>query len=122
MMNYLISLIIVSFNYILRTIIIGLIKWIGKKTYAKQYQMTFEVLFVSQFINSGLVLFLVTFNFEDSRLQSFAGKIFNGEFKDFTETWYEKVGSVYVQTLFVIGLSPVIDCALKITLARYKYY
>jgi hypothetical protein len=64
----------------------------------------------------------VTFNFEDSRLQSFAGKIFNGEFKDFTESWYDKVGSVYVQTLFVIGLSPVIDCALKIIMARYKYY
>lgn len=96
MMSYLISLVIVSFNYILRTIIIGLIMWIGKKTYAKQYQMTFEVLFVSQFINSALILFLVTFNFEDSRLQSLAGKIFNGEFKDFTESWYDKVGSVYV--------------------------
>ncbi len=80
--------------------------------------MTFEVLFVSQFINSALILFLVTFNFEDSRLQSLAGKIFNGEFKDFTESWYEKVGSVYVQTLFVIGLSPPIDCLLKIIFAR----
>jgi hypothetical protein len=37
MMSLLISLVIVSFNYILRTIIIGLIMWIGKKTYSKQF-------------------------------------------------------------------------------------
>jgi hypothetical protein len=29
---------------------------------------------------------------------------------------------VYVQTMFVIGLGPPIDCAIKLLWARYKYF
>jgi hypothetical protein len=35
--------------------------------------------------------------------------IFNGSYPDFTLEWYYKIGSMYAQTLFLVGLTPLID-------------
>ena len=36
--------------------------------------------------------------------------------------WYYKVGSIFAQTLVLIGISPVLDCVYTIFLGRLKQY
>ncbi|CDW91332.1 UNKNOWN [Stylonychia lemnae] len=116
-----ISLMILMFNYLLRTTIIDLVKWIGKKTFSSQMNSILKFLFISQFINTGLILLSVHSNFENAHLP-YVKKIFNGSYPDFTMEWYYKIGSIYTQTLFILGLSPLID-TIKISIYnRIKQY
>lgn len=119
--SVLISLLVVTFNFILRTTIISLIKWIGMKTFSRQYKTTAQMLFLTQFINSAVILVLVHANFENSTFP-LVNKIFNGEFPDFTQEWYNKVGSIITQTLVIIGIACPIDCLYVIAWTRYKQY
>ena len=59
---------ILMFNYLLRTTIIDLVKWIGKKTFSSQMNTILKFLFISQFINTGLILLAVHSNFENAHL------------------------------------------------------
>jgi hypothetical protein len=61
--------------------------------------MTMVYIFVSQFVNTGIILLLVHSNFENSN--SILQNVFNGSYPDFTMDWYYKVGSVYTQTLII---------------------
>lgn len=65
-------------------------------------------LFVSQFINSGIILLLVHSNFENAHVP-FIKSIFNGSYPDFTMEWYYKIGSILTQTLLILGIAPAID-------------
>lgn len=117
-----ISLMVVTFNFILRTTIIYLIKWIGMKTFSSQYKTTVQFLFLTQFINSALILVLVHANFENSKFAPVVNKIFNGEFPDFTQQWYNKVGPLLTQTLCIIGLATPLDCAFVLAYSRLRFY
>ncbi|TNV85819.1 hypothetical protein FGO68_gene5047 [Halteria grandinella] len=119
--SVLISFLVVTFNFILRTTIIALIKWIGKKTFSGQYKTTAQMLFLTQFINSAVILVLVHANFENSSFP-IVNKIFNGEFPDFTQQWYNRVGSIITQTLVIIGLATPIDCLYVLAWTRYKQF
>jgi hypothetical protein len=119
--SVMVSLLIVSFNFILRTTIIALVKWIGKKTFSEQYNKTAQFLFLTQIINSALILVLVHANFENSSFP-LINKIFNGEFPDFTIEWYGSVGSIITQTLVIIGFATPIDCLYVLLWCRWKQY
>ena len=120
-MTLLMSLLVVTFNYILRTTIIRLIKWIGSKTYSSRYNTIMQFLFVTQFINSALILVLVQANFEYTSVP-LVRQLFNGQFADFNSEWFNQVGAIMIQTLGIIGLTPPLDCLYIMGYARYMYY
>lgn len=112
---------IVGFNFILRTIIIELVKWIGKKTFSSQMNTILKFLFLSQTINTALVLLTVHANFENAHLP-YIKQIFNGSYPDFTLEWYFKIGSIYSQTLVIMGIMPVVDALFEFLLIRLKQF
>lgn len=76
-----------------------------------------KYLFVSQFINTALILLSVQSNFENSHVP-YLKKYANGPFPDFTMKWYSTVGSMYTQTLVIYTLMPIIDAIMNIVLLR----
>lgn len=90
-LGYSMSVIIVSINYILRTIMIGLIKWIGEDTHSKQFKSITNGVFITQFLNTGILLLIVQANLEEYEVP-LSEEVFNGPFKDFLPLWYVGVG------------------------------
>lgn len=106
-----ISFIIAGFNLVLRGIIINKVKWYGKKMLSQQMDATLKLLFVISFINTSWMLLFVNANFDNSSLK-FLSVIFSGQYPDFTFDWYFKVGSLFTQTLLIVGLSPVAEATV----------
>lgn len=65
-------------------------------------------MFISQFINTALILLFVYSNFENAHTP-YAKYIANGPYPDFTMDWYFRVGAMYTQTFVILSLSPIID-------------
>ena len=63
-----------------------------------------KFLFISQFLNTGCILISVHSNFENANLP-YIKSIFNGSYPDFTMEWYFKLGSMYTQTMLMMGFS-----------------
>lgn len=108
---------IVGFNYLLRNIIIVLLKWIGKKTLSSQMNTMMIYMFISQFINTALILLFVFSNFENAQFP-FIRQLANGPYPDFTMNWYLRVGAMYTQTFVILSLSPIIDAVITWVLIR----
>ena len=120
-LGYMFSILIAIFGTILRNIIIALINFIGQRTFAKQFQKTLEVLFVTFFINSIFVIVLVNTNLEKTRLPILKD-LFTGQFTDFSRDWYDKIGSIIVFSQIIMIISTPIDCAVRLVTARIKVY
>ena len=117
----LVSLIVVAFNFILKTAIISLIIWVGTETISKRMNMILRILFFSQLINTTLMMLLVHTNFQNSSVP-LINKIFNGKYPDFTLEWYIKLGSFYSQTMLILGLAPIIDYVVSVMLMRMQMF
>ena len=102
------SVLIVGFNFILRNIIIELIRWFGKKTRSKGMDTILRITFTTQFFNTAVLTLLVHSNFSNSSAFGI-NKVFNGDHPDFTMEWYFKVGVFFSQTLIILGFAPLID-------------
>ncbi len=103
-----ISLAIVIFNFILRNTIISLVRWVGKKTWSKQMNTILRYIFISQFFNTSILLLMVHANLTNSSIPGLRS-VFNGSHPDFTLDWYFKVGGIFVQTMVILGASPLIE-------------
>lgn len=53
------SFIIVGTNFVLRMIMMSLIKWIGEDTHSQQLKSITNGIFIVQFLNTGILLLLV---------------------------------------------------------------
>jgi hypothetical protein len=111
----LMSFIIVSINWILRNIMITLIKSIGQDTYSQQLKSITNGVFIVQFFNTAILIILVQANFKeiglpfpDSAMENI-NKIFNGPFYDFVPLWYVAVGYKLTQTLIIMAIFPFVE-------------
>ena len=59
------SYILIGFNYILRTVCIMLVDWIGYDTETMRLSKTTSVTFWVQFFNSGILLLLINANLSE---------------------------------------------------------
>ena len=59
------SYILIGFNYILRTVCIMLVNWIGYDTETMRLSKTTSVTFWVQFFNSGILLLLINANLSE---------------------------------------------------------
>lgn len=116
-----ISFLIVTFNYILRTVILKLVEWMGRKTFSKQMNSIMIYVFFSQFINTAFILLAVYSNFEKAHVP-YVKHIFNGQYPDFTMEWYFKVGAIFSQTLLILGISPLFDLTYYVLIQKIKLF
>jgi len=93
-------------NYILRTICIMLINWVGFSTETKRLQRTTTVTFISQFFNTAFLLLLVG---ADMSEQPITFGLTGGQFSDFNSAWFRSIGNVIIGTMFFYACFPIIE-------------
>ena len=63
--------------------------------------------FLTQYINTGLILLLINANM--SEIFAPLGIIFNGKYNDFSNKWFNYVGCLFINTMLVASLGPIIQ-------------
>jgi len=108
------SFIIVATNFVLRMIMISLIKWIGEDTHSQQLKSITNGIFIVQFLNTGILLLLVQANLSEYDVP-FVSSALDGPFTDFLPLWYVGVGYKIVQTMIVNAIFPFIEFGIAYT-------
>lgn len=94
----LVTIAIVSLNTFLRIVNIFLVKKIGFNKESEVIMTIMTFVFYSQFMNTGLILLLTNANFNNTPLTFLP---INNQFSDFTQGWYDMVGSQIVKTMLI---------------------
>lgn len=105
-LSKIVSFSIVAVNFVLRTINILLIKYIGYNTESKQTTAIKTSIFVTQFFNTAILLLLANANTQQTWLFWLP---FNGEYPDLTYEWYNDVGSSLIITMLTAAFMPAIE-------------
>jgi hypothetical protein len=109
------SFFIVAINTVLRMILINLIKWIGEDTHSQQLKSITNGVFITQFMNTGILILLVQANFTEVDIP-LARTIFNsGPFYDYLPLWYTAVGYKLTQTMIINSIFPYIEFGIAYT-------
>ena len=103
------SYILIGLNYILRTVCIMLVDWIGYSTETVRLSKTTSITFYVQFFNSALLLLLVNANLTE---QPFAFGLNAGSMSDFNGNWFRTVGNVLIAAMFFNLYYPLLESGL----------
>lgn len=95
-----ITVVIITFNQILKRATIALLTWVGEDTYSQRLASITNGVFVAQFFNTGLLLLLVNANLKE-HVPGFMANYFQGKYYDYETMWYSEVGAKIVQTMFI---------------------
>lgn len=109
-----VSFLIVGVNFVLKVILVDLIKSLRLKTVTMETNYTMITIFVGQFINTAVLIVLNNASFKD-----FDGGngplslIFMvGSETDFSVTWYKTVGTTIMRTMTSQAIWPLIEFAM----------
>ena len=109
-----ITVVIVVVNVILKKTTIYLVTWIGYDTHSEiMTKITNGVLLVL-FFNTGILMLIVNANL--SEVSGTLGHIFDGQYYDYSPTWYAKIGNTLVHTMLLNAFMPIIFEALECVL------
>lgn len=108
--NQIVTIAIVAINFILRTIIIKLIIYIGKDTESEQTRLITNGVFIVQFFNTALLLLMVNANFKDQgdnfMLNGLSAR--SGQ-PDFNAQWFSQIGTTLVGAMMFNIYWPVVE-------------
>ena len=103
------SYIIIGINYILRTVCIMLVDWIGFSTETVRLSKTTSITFWVQFFNSAFLLLLINANLSE---QPITFGMTGGSMGDFNATWFRTVGNVIIGAMTFNLYYPIIESGL----------
>lgn len=86
-----ITLIITVINQVLTAVSINLITWIGYDTHSQMLTKITNGVFAAQFFNTAILILLVYANLEE--INPNAGRLLDGQFRDYSPRWYTLVGN-----------------------------
>ena len=93
-----ISLLIVIVNVLLKRTSAFLARQVGYDTKSKMLSVVQVAVFATQFFNMAFSMLLLHANLDQSGL---GVGLLNGEFPDYTESWYREVGIYIVQPMVI---------------------
>ena len=109
-----VSMMIVGVNFVLRIILVDLIKSLRLRTVTEETNYTMVSIFIGQFVNTGILLTLNSANFKD--IDGGNGPLswifMVGDLTDFNVQWYRSVGAIIMKTMFMTALWPLIEVAM----------
>lgn len=103
------SYLLIGINYILRTVCIMLVDWIGFSTETVRLSKTTTITFVVQFFNSAFLLLMVNANLSEQPFHFF---LTAGTMPDFNSLWFRTVGDVIVAAMIFNVYYPIIEVAM----------
>lgn len=118
----LVSFLIVGVNFLLRMILVDMIKTLRLRTVTAETNYTMVAIFVGQFVNTALLLLFNSANFAD--IDGGKGPLslifVVGDRTDFDVEWYRSVGAILMKTMFMIALWPLIEFAMFYSLMNFS--
>lgn len=112
--SILVSIAIVILNQILRLSNMYLIKKIGLVNKSIEISFICIGIFISQYINTGLILTLSFANW--------TGKNNVSSYSDFTHEWYDVVGYTYITTMMIQSGMPIITTSVAFAMLYVKRF
>jgi len=97
---------IVIINFVLRTINMHLIAYIGYYTESEQTKVVKLAVFLSQFFNTGILLLLTNANTQETFLKMLP---LSGQYHDLTSEWQTDIGASIVATMTFTAYWPIIE-------------
>jgi len=87
-LGVLITVVIISVNYFLRTLVIWLITNLRENTQSKRLSSITIGIMIAQFFNTGILLTLVNANMTEHRPKFITKYIKSGKYYDYSPIWY----------------------------------
>jgi hypothetical protein len=114
LIKMLVSIMIVAVNFILRMILVDMIKGLRLRNVTAETNYTMVGIFVGQFVNTALLLLFNSANFADidGGKGPLSAIFMVGELTDFNVEWYRSVGQILMKTMFSIAIWPLIEIAM----------
>ena len=100
------SFLVTVFNMMIRSFVIARISSIGYNQESILNREIMKAIFISQFINTGVIILLTNANFTGTILSFIP---INNSFNDFTSEWYRASGSSLVTTMLYGAFTPFIQ-------------
>lgn len=110
-LTYLVMIICVIFNIVIRTLNMNLIDRIGYDTHSERYSAIMTSVFITSFINTGVLLCLTNANLKHTWILWIP--IYN-QFPDFTIGWFTQIGGSITQTLLIQAFMPWIEIGIAL--------
>mmetsp|Transcript_33793 Transcript_33793/g.44587 ORF Transcript_33793/g.44587 Transcript_33793/m.44587 type:complete len:597 (-) Transcript_33793:841-2631(-) len=109
LLTSMLSYLLIGLNYVLRTVCIMMVDWIGYPTETERLSKTTSVTFFVQFFNSGVLLLLINANLAEQPL-SFG--LTSGTLPDFNGGWFKTIGNVLVGAMMFNLYYPALEAFL----------
>jgi len=90
-----------------------LIDTIGYDTHSERTSAIMTSIFITSFINTGILLNLTNANLKFTFLKFIP---LQGQYTDFTNEWYQTIGASLVQTMLIQAFMPFIEIGIKLTM------
>jgi hypothetical protein len=117
-----VSMMIVGVNFVLRIILVDLIKSLRLRTVTAETNYTMVSIFVGQFVNTAVLLTLNSANFKD--IDGGNGPLswifMVGNLTDFDVDWYRSVGAIIMKTMFMTALWPLIEFVMFYSIMNFS--
>ena len=100
------SYLLIGINYILRTVCIMMVDWIGYPTETERLSKTTTVTFIVQYFNSAFLLLMVNANMSEQPITFW---LTTGAMPDFNSAWFRSVGDIIVAAMVFNIYYPIIE-------------
>jgi len=100
------SYLLIGINYILRTVCIMLVDWIGFATETGRLSKTTTITFLVQYFNSAFLLLMVNANLSEQPITFW---LTTGPIPDFNGAWFRSVGDIIVAAMIFNVYYPMLE-------------
>lgn len=116
-----VSFLIVGVNFVLKVILVDLIKSLRLKTVTLETNYTMVTIFVGQFVNTAVLIVLNNANFKDfdGGNGPLSMVFFTGTETDFTVNWYKVVGTTIMRTMTSQAIWPLIEFGMFYSILNF---
>ena len=108
-----VAVLISVINIVLRTVNTKLIEYIGYPSVSRRTMNVMEAVFVTSFINTGIILL---FTNADLRYSVLSFIPINAQYPDIGQNWYLDISSALARTMLVMAVFPYIEFAIGFTM------
>lgn len=114
MIKSFVAILIVAVNFILREVLVSMVKSMRLTNLTDETTWTMVCIFIGQFINTAALLTLGSANFHDidGGYGPMSAIFVVGEETDFNVDWYRTVGALLMKTMFMTALWPLIELTI----------
>jgi len=106
LMNSCLGYVIVGVNYVIRTLMIMMITWIGYASETEQLTKITSFTFYMLFFNTAFLLMMVNADMSEQPL-SFG--LTQGHYADFNASWWKAIGNPLLSTMFINAIFPIVE-------------